>query len=53
MKYRVETWFERDRSYVGLENENGETILEFWDEEVLRAIEDGFLDHRDFFGISY
>lgn len=50
MKYRAETWFERDRAYVGLENENGETILEFWDEEVREAIEDGFLDPKDFKG---
>jgi hypothetical protein len=41
----LSTWFERDRAYVGLENKlNGKTIIEWWDEDVTQAIEDGFLE---------
>jgi hypothetical protein len=51
----VETWFERDRKYVGLYPVNDEggpdtnqkAIVEWWDESVDEAIEDGFLDPRD------
>jgi hypothetical protein len=40
----LSTWFERDRSYVGLENKlNGKTIIEWWDEDVAQALDDGFL----------
>lgn len=42
------TWFERDRAHVELSDSRGRTILEFWDESVTEAIEDGFLDSRDF-----
>ena len=45
----LSTWFERDRAHIELRNLNtGKTILEFWDEEVGEAFEDGFLDSRCF-----
>ena len=54
----VETWFERDRAYVGLypvddegkPDTNKKAIVEWWDEDVNEAIEDGFLDPRDLHG---
>lgn len=54
----VETWFERDRQYVGLypkddegkPDTNKKPIVEWWDEDVTQAIEDGFLDPRDWHG---
>jgi len=49
---RIDTWFERDRAYVGLETLKGETIVEWWDEAVHAAIEDGFLDPRDYHGTA-
>jgi len=50
MKLIANTWFERDRAYVGLEDEDsGKTIIEFWDEEVEQAIEDGFLNPKDYY----
>lgn len=45
---RVETWFERDRSSVILYNENEKTLFELWDEDVAQAVEDGFLDPKDY-----
>lgn len=51
MKLRVDSWFERDRACVALVNDdNDKNILEYWDEEVAAAIEDGFLDPKDFYG---
>jgi hypothetical protein len=45
----IETWFERDRAYVGLYV--GDTVvLEWWDEAVFEAVEDGFLNPRDWLG---
>ena len=45
------TWFERDRALVQLRHElTGRKIVEWWDEEVNKAIEDGFLDPRDYEG---
>ena len=49
----LETWFERDRAYVGLEAPDGHTICEWWDEAVSEAVEDGFLDPRDYHGSAY
>ena len=50
----VTTWFERDRAHVCLQTKSdtefqsdGETILEYWDEDVLSMVEDGFLDPAD------
>lgn len=48
--YHLETWFERDRQHVELLDANDKTILEWWDEEVSEAIEDGFLDPRNLLG---
>lgn len=47
---KLETWFERDRAHVELTTLSGETIVEWWDEAVHQAIEDGFLDPRDYHG---
>ncbi|MBX6334672.1 hypothetical protein IRY61_05040 [Candidatus Saccharibacteria bacterium] len=44
----LHTWFERNRAHVELRDATtNETIIEWWDEEVFEAIEDGFLDPRD------
>ena len=56
--FAVETWFERDRAYVGLypaDNDgrpdtNQDAIIEFWDKGVSEAIDDGFLDPGDYEG---
>lgn len=41
----LHTWFERDRAHVELRNRHtDETIVEWWDEDVAQAVEDGFLD---------
>lgn len=41
------TWFERDRAHVELrDRRTGETIVEWWDDDVRQAIEDGLLPHR-------
>lgn len=45
----VSTWFERDRTYVGLECD-GHTLVEFWDEHVNEMVEDGFLDPKNWHG---
>ena len=43
----LHTWEERDRSHVELRNKKTEkTLIEWWDDEVNEAIEDGFLDPR-------
>ena len=45
MNTRIDTWFERDRQYVGLiDHDTDQAILEFWDEDVTQAIEDGFIN---------
>lgn len=42
----LHTWFERDRAHVELrDSHTGETIVEWWDDEVQQAIDDGFLPH--------
>lgn len=47
----LHTWFERDRAHVELrDTTTNKTIVEWWDEEVFEAIEDGFLDPRDLEG---
>jgi hypothetical protein len=51
---RLETWFERDRQHVALiDSRNDETIVEWWDEAVTEAIEDGFLTSRNLHGSTY
>jgi len=43
------TWFERDRACVEIRDPlNDKTIIEWWDESVSEAIEDGFLDPKDY-----
>ena len=45
----IHTWFERDRASVELRYiDSQETIVEWWDEAVSEAIEDGFLDPRNY-----
>lgn len=48
--YHVETWFERDRAHVELRDADDKTVVEWWDVEVQEAVEDGFLDPRDWEG---
>ncbi|MGY3581866.1 hypothetical protein ACVIGB_000063 [Bradyrhizobium sp. USDA 4341] len=52
------TWFERDRAHVCLSRKDrdgdaGETIIEWWDDAVSQAVEDGFLNPRDWHGTAY
>ena len=48
------TWFERDRAHVELRDlRNDKTLVEWWDEAVEEAIEDGFLKPRDYHGTAY
>ena len=50
----LHTWFERDRAHVELRDRlNDETIIEWWDEAVNEAIEDGFLNPRDYHSSAY
>ena len=43
----LKTWFERDRAHVDLQDrETGQTLIEFWDEDVEQLLEDGFLNRR-------
>jgi hypothetical protein len=50
VKVKLYTWFERDRAHVELRNEDTEeTIIEWRDDEVDEAIEDGFLDPHDYY----
>ena len=45
----ISLWFERDRAHVELRHrETDLTIIEWWDEEVNEAIEDGFLNPRNY-----
>jgi hypothetical protein len=48
---RLYTWFERDRAHVEVrDEETDKTIIEWCDDSVGEAIEDGFLDPADYFG---
>lgn len=55
----INTWFERDRAHVALwmRDEDGgqgqELLVEWWDEAVGEAVEDGFLDPRDWHRSAY
>ena len=44
---RLSTWFERDRASVMLEDLQGNSIVEWWDEAVAEAVEDGFLTPKN------
>jgi hypothetical protein len=46
---RVETWFERDHASV-IVYKNGKEVAEWWDDDVRQAVEDGFLDPKDWEG---
>lgn len=51
---QIATWFERDRAHVALiNNRTDETIVEWWDEAVSEAIEDGFLTSRNLHSSAY
>lgn len=50
----LHTWFERDRAHVDLRDKRDDkTIVEWWDEAVGEAVEDGFLDRKDFHSSAY
>lgn len=50
----LHTWFERDRAHIELRNkENQISILEFWDNEVQQAIEDGFISPKHYHNDMY
>jgi hypothetical protein len=50
-EYEVSTWFERDRQHVEVRNTlTDATVMEWWDEDVTEAVEDGFLDASDWEG---
>ena len=49
----LSTWFERDRAHVCLSRRGGDTIVEWWDEAVASALEDGFLTRGDLHGSAY
>lgn len=47
----LETWFERDRAHVEIHNKKTDkTIYELWDDDVRQAVEDGFLNPKDWKG---
>lgn len=51
---KIHTWFERDRAHVELRDaRTDETLVEWWDEDVSQAVEDGFLRPRDWHGSAY
>lgn len=51
MNTEIHTWFERDRQHVELRDaDTDQTIIEWWDEAVIEAVEDGFLNPRDWHG---
>jgi hypothetical protein len=48
------TWFERDRAHVELRNKlDDSTIVEWWDEDVSEAVEDGSLNPRHYHSSAY
>jgi hypothetical protein len=50
----IHTWFERDRAHVELRDRTSDqTIVEWWDEAVGEAVQDGFLDSSDWHGSAY
>ncbi|MEQ1936097.1 MAG: hypothetical protein ABL962_19760 [Fimbriimonadaceae bacterium] len=45
----IHTWFERDRQHVELRRAtDSKTIAEWWDEDVTQAVEDGFLNPKNY-----
>jgi len=50
----MKTWLERDRAHVELRNSfTNEAIVEWWDDDVNQAIEDGFLKPDDLHRSAY
>ena len=50
----LHTWFERDRAHVELRSRlTDQTIIEWWDDAVSEAAEDGFLSPRDYHTSAY
>lgn len=55
-QFWIDTWFERDRSMVVLYHgepknpSNSTTIAEWWDAAVTEAVDNGFLNPRDWLG---
>jgi hypothetical protein len=48
-QFSLETWFERDRARVALQHtDTSVTVVEWLDDAVGEAIEDGFLDGKAF-----
>ena len=48
------TWFERDRAHVELRNKlDDSTLVEWWDEDLSEAVEDGSLNPRDYHSSPY
>lgn len=53
-KTRIETWFERDRARVALYGpDSDEPIVEWIDGAVQEAVDDGFLDPKDWHESAY
>lgn len=51
---QLSTWFERDRQCVALfDARNDNTLIEWWDSAVSEAVEDGFLNPRDYHSSAY
>lgn len=49
----IHTWCERDRAHVNLTDIGGQnTIVEWWDDAVNEAVEDGFLSAKDWHGTA-
>jgi hypothetical protein len=46
----IRTWFERDRASVVLTTLDDTSIIEWWDDDVHEAVQDGFLNPRDWHG---
>lgn len=47
-------WFERGGGYVELSNKRtGKTIIQWVDDEIQEAVEDGFLDPKDWHWSAY
>lgn len=49
-RYKVVTWFERDRAMVSLQRADETEIVTWWDDDVRELVEDGFLDPRNWLG---
>lgn len=50
----IHVWFERDRAFVELrEISTKKSLVEFWDGAVGQAVEDGFLDPKDWHGSAF